>query len=397
MIYEQMLLFQERQPLGLVGFTTFLQEGGLLDKIGGPGFLSEIYSFIPTPAHYPWLKAQLRNQWMLRRAINMMTEGIQACYAHHEQDVDALLDRIETAALAIRPPDSNITSDEFREALATTFDAIQLQMQHTGDLAGLSTGLSWLDQVTGGLMPGMYVIAARPSSGKTALALNIFSRIVVDQGLRAGFFSLETSKDRLVRRIIAAQGWIPLSALLSGKLDGELQRKFIRTYKDLMARVSAFIDDRSALTIAQVKAKARRWKRQHGIKALFLDYLQRMGTSAKNKNPRDVHAENSTGLADLSKELALPIVVLAQLNRDCETEKRRPRMSDVEGCGRIEQDADVMALISRHKKAPENQFDRHLVIHVDKNRDGPTGAETHLFRAAFQRFEPDPVNEDLLK
>lgn len=397
-IYEELQTFSNRpdkKALDLVTFSQHLIDKGLIDKMGGPAFFAELLSFVPTAAHYPYYKSILRDKWLLRRVIAAGTEMIQASYEYQE-NIDELIDKAEMAALAIRPPDPNATSDKFSDALDATFEAIQIQMNHDGELAGISTGLPWLDEMTSGLLPGFYVFAARPAMGKTALALNIFEHITITLGMPCGVFSLEMSKQALIRRIIAAQGWIPLTALMKGKLDKDAQKKFLKAYDDLRRRVSAMIDDRAALSIAQVKNKARRWKKQYGIKAIFLDYLQRMALDSKMRSTRDGHAGNSTGLADLAKELQLPIVVLAQLNRDCETEKRRPRISDIEGCGRIEQDADVIGLLSRHKKQPEHKYNHHIVMEIGKNRDGPTGSETHLFRGPFMRFDADPVPSELL-
>lgn len=399
-VYEELQTFANRpdqKALDLVTFSQHLIDKGLMDKIGGPAFLAELLSFVPTPAHYPYYRGIMRDKWMLRRVIAYHTEGIQRSYEFQE-DINALLDKMEADALKVRPPEDSTGSEVLKEAVACTIESLQRRMLHTGELAGLSTGLPWLDEMTTGLLPGIYYLGARPAISKTALALNIFDAVILGQETPAGFFSLEMAKERLILRMIAKRAYVPLTALMKGKLDPSAQKKVMQAARDMQAQnVRAFIDDRSGLSLSQIANKTRRWKKQHGIKFVVIDYLQRMAVNPRNFNKADSHAENSTGLADLAKDLQIPFLVVAQLNRLCETEKRAPRMSDFEGCGRIEQDGDGVWLLSRHKKQPESPYDRHITLDIAKNRDGPTGREVHLFRGPFMRYEADPVHEDLLK
>lgn len=392
-IYRELLAMNAAsRAVDIVTFSQWLIDRQLIDKIGGPSFLAELLSFVPTSAHYPYYKGIMRDKALLRRMIAVSTENIQRCYEVCD-DVHGVLDRFEAAAMGVRPVEGVSQSDDWREGLAATLDKIQAQRARGEELPGYSTGLTWLDFTSGGLQRAMWVIAARPSDGKTALVLHILRELAVEQRLTCGFFSLDTSRDVLYRRMLSAQAWVPLTALLKGTLDAAEEKKLMDGYKRLW-EANVLIDDRPGLTIGQVRAKARRWVKQKGVKVIALDFIQRMtGAGGYGGNRRDMHEENSSGLADLSKELGVPIVVLAQLNRDVEKRPKgqRPKISDIEGCGRIEQDADLICLLSRFKQQPQAVHQRHVLLDVAKNKDGPTDSAVHLFLGPFMRWNREPV------
>lgn len=394
LLYEEMHGMQSagRMALDLVTLSQHLLAKKLMDKVGGPAFMAELLNFVPTPVHFSYYFGISRDLWILRKAIKFHQDGIARAY-EHQADVGAYLDNLEMEALKVRPGENEVCSDDFGEGMRKTHEAIGEQMNRGDALPGYSTGLPWLDLLIGGLRPGLYVIGARPAEGKTALLLQILRALAIDQEIPCGFFSLEMNRDRINRRMISSQGWIPLSAVLSGKLDLAERRKLNKACEQLWNRKMK-IDDRKGLTIQQVRAKGRRWVTQEGIKVLALDYIQRMKGSNPRHTTQEMHAENSSGLADLAGELGIPIIVLAQLNRDCEKRPgQQPRMSDAEGCGRIEQDADIFLLLKRLRASSADNPVSLIDLILDKNRDGATDKATHEFNGPFQRFLPDPIED----
>jgi replicative DNA helicase len=264
-------------------------------------------------------------------------------------------------------------------------ESIQQMLEHPGQLRGISSGYQLLDKMSSGLQGGeMFVIAARPSMGKTSLAMNIVEHVAVDQGKAVGVFSLEMSATMLVRRLLVSRAGLSMQELSQGLLSHGQQAALAKTTRELQ-KAQIFIDDTPGLDVLEMRAKARRLKKQHNIGLIMIDYLQLVTSSSRRaKDNRQIEiAEISAGIKGLAKELNLPVIVLAQLNRAVESRKgQRPVLSDLRESGSIEQDADLVGLLTREDYAgakmevgdeeTEARKKGQAVLILAKNRNGPT-------------------------
>ncbi len=408
-IYEVLLEFNNKGlPVDLVTLSNYLLDKQLMDKVGGPSAIAEMLSFVPTPAHYPYYKGILHDKHLLRRIISACTEGIQNAYEYQE-DVPGLLDRVEQRMLGVREDtQSKDTIKPLKTHINEAVDSIEQMLLAPGQLRGLPTGYRKLDQISNGLQGGeMFIIAARPSMGKTSFVMNIVEHIAVDQQKPCAFFSLEMSAAVLVRRLIVGRAQVSMSRLNSGLLNREEMRA-VTTACGQLQGAHIFIDETPGLDILELRAKARRLKKQHGICMIAIDYLQLMtSTSKRAKENRQIEiAEISAGLKGLAKELDLPIIVLAQLNRQVENRKGgRPMLSDLRESGSIEQDADMVGLLTRadyagskqeadeEKEDDESKKGEALLI-MAKNRNGPTDDVPLKFVAEHMRFTEREFRKD---
>lgn len=392
-LYQQMVAYDAAgKPIDYIGLTKWLRDANLLDKIGGVGTLSELLNFVPTPAHFGYYLKILKDQSLLRKVIMVSTEAVQRSYEPQE-DLPAFLDSVEQSVLSIRPKEGEVKQESMKHSIMNTFDAIAEQMKRNDEMIGYSTGMHWVDKMTQGLKPETWFIGARPSVGKTSIVLRFILSLAVEQGIPCGFFSLEMNQDSVNRRLISMLSGIPLERLLSSKfVNGDLP-KYHEAIKRLQ-KAPIWVDDRPGLVLNQIKAKARRWHRENGIKAIFGDYIQRMGLDrkAKGASTTDLHSGNVTGVTDMGKDLGLINVWLAQLNRDCmKRTDQRPFLSDFEGCGKIEQDADLAMLLSPTSDQPEDPNIRHILVDIPKQRNGATDSRVHEFYRPTVSFSKFPV------
>ncbi|MEI6537044.1 MAG: replicative DNA helicase, partial [Verrucomicrobiaceae bacterium] len=352
LIFEELMGFNNKQEkaLDLVTFSQHLIDKQLMDKIGGPSMLAELLNFVPTPAHYPYYRGILRDKHLLRRVIGACTEGIQSAYEYQE-DVPGLLDRVEQRILAVR--EESQTRDNIKplkDHISEAIDAMQEMIQNPGMLRGLSTGYGLLDKLTNGLQKSeMFVIAARPSMGKTSLAMNMVEHVALVLKKPVAVFSLEMSASMLVQRLIVARAGVNMGKIHGGLLSREEVRAVMKACTELQ-EANIFIDDTPGLEILELRAKARRLKKQHGIELVAIDYLQLLTSGSKRgKENRQIEiAEISAGIKGLAKELNIPVLVLAQLNRQVEQNKnQKPMLSHLRESGSIEQDADIVMFIYR--------------------------------------------------
>jgi replicative DNA helicase len=267
--------------------------------------------------------------------------------------------------------------------------------QRQGMLTGVGTGFADLDKMTSGFHPGeMIVIAARPSMGKTSLAMNIAEHVAVDQGLPVGVFSLEMTAESLVLRMLCSRSRVNLRSIRDGFLA---ERDFpkLTGAAGKLANSPLFIDDSPGLSILQMRAKARRMWQQHGIKLFVIDYLQLLHSTARRaENRQQEIADISNGIKSLAKELDVPVIVLSQLNRELEKDKsRKPRLSDLRESGSIEQDADLVGLLYKPSSGDDEEGNQEIQdavpvnLLIAKQRNGPTGDVNLTFLKSFTRFE----------
>jgi len=383
------------KPVDAVALMQYLLDRQTIDKAGGPHAVAELSQFPPTQAHYPYFVAIMEDKALLRGIISASTENIQNAYdVEHSAEPLKLLDAIESRMLAIRPKDRT-KPDLMRHYIDGTLREIMERMETGSEMSGIPTGFGWLDNMVHGLRPEAWYIGARPSVGKTTFILQIIEEVAIKRGIPVGFFSLEMSREAINKRLLSLATSIPLNRLFGGTINKEEQRALNDGAKKLK-KAEIYCDDRSGMNHSTLRAKARRWKRDHGVALICVDFLQRMAeppNARKNSNGSELHRENSKACVDGVKELEIPWLICAQLNRDCEKNNRHPRLSDFEWCGGIEQDADVALLLSKPARQPNDAGLWSVRFDLAKQRNGPTEAKNHLFRKQACRFDPWPSDD----
>jgi replicative DNA helicase len=326
--------------------------------------------------------------------ISVCTEVVGRVY-EHEGEVDALLDEVERDVLRISEERVEVQTLTIKDVVHKAINRLEEYHANQGMLTGIGTGFTDLDKMTTGLHGGeMIVIAARPSMGKTSLAMNIAEAVAIDQKLPVGVFSLEMSSESLVLRMLCSRARVNLRNIREGFFS---ERDFpkITSAAGKLAASPLYIDDSAGLSILQLRAKARRMWQQYGIKLFVIDYLQLLHSTARRaENRQQEIADISSGVKALAKELDVPIIVLAQLNREMEKDKnRKPRMSDLRESGAIEQDADLIGLLYKPNTGDDDegpsmeQEAEPVNLLIAKQRNGPQGDVKLTFLKTYTRFE----------
>ena len=397
LIYAECVgMFDAGVPVDVITLQQRLKDKGILEQCGGLAYLSPLPDAVPSAANLSYYLEILKEKFLLRRMIAVCTSVVSRVY-DFEGEVDHLLDEVERDVLRISEARVEAEACDIKALVRRAIDQIEHFHQHQGVLAGLSTGFADFDKMTTGLHPGeMVVIAARPSMGKTSLAMNIAEHVALEQKLPVGVFSLEMTAESLVLRMVCSRARVNLRNVREGFLA---ERDFpkLTSFAGRLQKAPLFIDDTSGLTILQLRAKARRMAQQHGIKLFVIDYLQLLASSARRaENRQQEIADISNGIKCLAKELRVPVIVLSQLNREVEKDKgRKPRMSDLRESGAIEQDADLVGLLYKPSSGeddedPGGQQEQEAIpvnLLIAKQRNGPTG-DVHLtFLKSYTRFE----------
>lgn len=404
-IFETMVeLFERHDPIDILSLGNRLEEKTLLQQAGGRAYLVEISNTEPTSANIMHYAEIVQKKATLRRLLQTAMEIAQMGH-NEEEDIDITLDHAERSLFQVSEKYNKNTFISIRSVLHDAFDRIDELHKERGKLRGLSSGFKELDALLAGFQKSdLIVLAARPSVGKTSLALDIARQIGVQSKTPVGFFSLEMSKEQLVDRMICAQAGVDLWKLRTGRLS-DRDDDFPRIGHALgeLSEAPIFIDDSAQLNVMQLRTKARRLKTEHGLGMIMVDYLQLMeGRSFKGSDNRVQEvSEISRGLKQIAKELNVPVLALAQLSRAVEQSRPAiPHLSHLRDSGSIEQDADVVLFIYR-KSADRNYQpedippeERNIAeIHIAKHRNGPTGKVRLYFegtRATFQNLETRP-------
>ncbi len=401
LIYETILeMYSNNQPIDVIPVVQLLQDRNQLEKAGGAAALGEIFTYSATAAHFSYYLGILTQKFILRRIIHSCTECITRAYEDQE-NVDSLLDEVEQRILAIRETRKSQGFANMKDEVMKAIAEIEEMYNNKGKVTGLGTGFAGIDEKTNGMKGGeMIVIAARPSMGKTALALNIVEAVGIDQQKAVAVFSLEMPTSQLVLRLLCSRAGVEMSKLNGGFLSQNRDFPLLMSAAGTLAASPIFIDDTPALSILELRSKARRLKKQHDIQLIAIDYLQLLrSTSRRAQDNRQLEiSEISSGLKALAKELSVPVLVLAQLNRGPESRGGKPRLSDLRESGAIEQDADMVGLLLREKYYADSEEDREekagkASLDVAKNRNGPTGEVPLVFLEQNMRFV-DRARED---
>jgi replicative DNA helicase len=384
------------QPVDLTTLSDYLKSRDLLDAIGGAVVLADIADYEATAANIAHYSRIVRDRSIKRGVIQTATEIVNLGYDPASPS-DQLLDTAESKIFALSQEKASATLSPLSTEMHAAIDHIDLLMSRSGELTGLATGLPAFDEMTGGLQPGdLVVLAARPSMGKTALALNIARNAAVDHGKKVAVFSLEMTSRSLVLRLLSSEAEVDFSAFRSGLIALEAHARLVAAAGKL-ANSAIYIDDGGAPSILEIRAKSRRLHAQHGLDMVIVDYLQLAHGDQNTQSREQEISQISRGLKGLAKELDIPVIALSQLNRGPETRKedKRPMLSDLRESGAIEQDADVIGFIYRdvvYNRDTEHEDLAELII--AKQRNGPTGLIKMKFEGRFARFTDWPISEN---
>ncbi|HVE16486.1 MAG TPA: replicative DNA helicase [Chthoniobacterales bacterium] len=397
-IYREMVMLQNAaKPVDFITLTQVLKDKGELDKAGGAAAISELFTFVPTSSNADYYIDIVREKFLLRQLITTCTEFASRAY-DEQGEVKLLLDEAESKVMQIGEERFKGVFADMRTEVMKAIESIEALYKNRGGLTGLPTGFKKLDEMTGGLRGSeMFVVAARPSMGKTAFAMNIAEHVAVVAGKPVGVFSLEMSASQLVQRLLCSHARVNLKNVRDGFLSTHDTSKITKSAQ-VLAKSSIYIDETAGISILELRAKARRMRDRHGIELIVIDYLQLLRSPSKRgqENRQIEIAEISNGVKALAKELDIPIIVLAQLNRNPDSRtgnsKGRPRMSDLRESGSIEQDADVVSLLVRSEVYEDDEDEKkekagEAELIIAKQRNGPIGDIPLSFLKEFTRFE----------
>ena len=415
-VYETARTLYEQKAVGVDAVTVVsaLMEAGALDKVGGAPAVERLVEGEIVVAHAEYYADILRQKYVLRQISDAAAAAIEKCYAP-DRSTTAILSETQEAMFAISEREDT-AQPTWDQSLTATFSKIDHLLSHSTGLNGLSTGFKDLDQVIQGLRDSeMIVLAARPSMGKTSLAMNICTCIALDMDcngkprpspdrsakpgsnrLPIAIFSCEMSTDSLITRLLCTLSGVPFSKIVDRQYTSQaeipaMQKKLTNAASQLMG-APIYIDDTGGLDIADVRARARRLKKRHGIRLIMIDYLQLLNSREGAGEGRQLETTKiSAGIKAMAKELNVPVIVLSQLSRNAEQRDKeaKPRLSDLRDSGSIEQDADVVMLLRRPCKYPgskDHDQPNLAIVDVAKNRNGATAEVNLNFDGNITRF-----------
>jgi replicative DNA helicase len=398
-VFQAMVeLYEKSDPIDIVSVSARLKERNKLDDIGGAAYLSSLINTVPTATHVANYAKIVRQKKILRDLISASEEiGLSAF--NETEEVDVLLDRAEKAVFGIGQRSLSQVFLPIREILSDTFERLDELSKNAGKMRGVPTGFTDLDKVLGGLQKSdLVILAARPSMGKTSLALDIARNVAVLENQPVGLFSLEMSKDQLADRLLASLANINLWNMRNGRLTSDDYSRLQHAMGSL-SDAPLYIDDAGSVNVLQMRAMARRLQANKGLSLIVIDYLQLMEPMNKFQSPVQQVTENSRALKMLAKELNVPVLVLSQLSRAVESRVPQiPRLADLRESGAIEQDADVVMMIYREDKYNENSLNKNIAkVLIEKHRTGPNGGVDVYFdenRVSFRNLERGEYTSD---
>jgi len=398
-VYTQMIALAEtQQAIDLITLTEELDRRGDLEAAGGTPYLASLADGMPRVSNVEHYARIVKEKAMLRNLIHA-THNIQQRAFEAEDAADAILDNAESSIFAIAEDRVKEGLIPIKEIVTRNFERLEKIFREGKNITGVPTGYVELDKLTSGFQPSeLLILAARPSQGKTALALNLAENIGIRAGLPVAMFSLEMSKESLLQRLIASVAQIDAHKFRTGHLSREDWRRMTEALGQISSS-PLWIDDAGSISVLEIGAKARRLKRDKGLSLLIVDYLQLITARGRFGNRQEEVASISRGLKGLAKELQIPVLVLSQLTRAPERDERGPQLSDLRESGAIEQDADVVMFIYRPHffkagATPEEREETEL--RIAKQRNGPTDNVRFVFRSRLTRFEeaaPDAFSQ----
>jgi replicative DNA helicase len=391
-IFERMIqLAEKQQAIDIVTLMDDLARRGDLDSAGGVAYLSQLADGLPRATNVEHYARIVKEKAVLRN-LAFSAAAIQEQALAGGDDADVILDRAESTIFQIAEDRIRAGLIGVKELVRDNFERLERIFSEGRRITGLATGYAGLDNETAGLQPSeLVILAARPSMGKTALALNIAENVAVRNREPVAVFSLEMSKESLLLRMLASEARVDAHKFRTGHMGRDDWNKITRALTSL-GDAPLWIDDSASSTVLEMGAKARRLKRDRGLSLMIVDYLQLVvpTNSGRGTNRQEEVSSISRALKGLAKELKVPVVVLSQLTRAPEREERKPQLSDLRESGAIEQDADVVLFINRPNfyktDLPEEDRAKAELI-IAKQRNGPTGNLNFVFLARHTRFE----------
>ncbi|KIL42868.1 replicative DNA helicase [Jeotgalibacillus alimentarius] len=388
-IFDVMISLSDKgKAIDLVTVTEELAAMKELEDVGGISYLTDLAGFVPTAANLEYYAHIVEEKALLRRLIRTATTIAQDGYAR-EDEVENLLAEAERNIMEVANRKNTSAFHSMKDVLVRTYDNIEMLNSTQGDITGIATGFNELDRMTAGFQRNdLIIVAARPSVGKTAFALNIAQNVATKTGENVAIFSLEMGAEQLVMRMLCAEGNINAQNLRTGALTDEDWRKLTMAMGSL-SNAGIYIDDTPGVRVQDIRAKCRRLKQEHGLGMILIDYMQLIhGTGKPGENRQQEVSEISRSLKGLARELEVPVIALSQLSRGVESRQdKRPMMSDLRESGSIEQDADIVAFLYRddyYDKESENQNTIEIII--AKQRNGPVGTVSLAFIKEYNKF-----------
>lgn len=381
-------LFERNEPADPVTVVDLLDQKNLLEKVGGPAYIASLLESVPSADNVGAYAKIIADKAMLRRLIQASNEISSWCYGKGKS-VEDVLDTAESTIFAVTERSLRSSYFPLKDVIKKTVETIEKIHEYRGMVTGVRSGFQDLDKMTAGFQPtDLIIIAARPSMGKTAFALNIARNAAKEEKVSVGFFSLEMSKEQLAMRLLCAEAQVDSQKIRTGFLSRQEAAKMVGAAAEFMD-TPIYIDDTPAITPIELRAKARRMMADRGLGMVIVDYLQLMrGREGSERREQEI-SEISRSLKALAKELHIPVIALSQLNRKVEERTdKRPMLSDLRESGAIEQDADVILCIYRDEVYNKNTADQGVAeILIRKQRNGPTGDVKLAYINSYTRFQ----------
>jgi replicative DNA helicase len=363
------------EPIDLLSLSTKLSEQKLINNIGGNQYLAELASFVPSAANVKHYAGIVQKKYILRSLIEAADYVSELAFEEGDDHMDDILDLAEKRIFSVVSSPKNQKFTSLKEALPEAWERLERLHENKGSLRGIPTGFKDLDNILSGLQKSdLIILAARPSVGKTTLALDIARMSAINHDMSVGIFSLEMSSQQLVDRMLSAESRVNAWNLRTGRLSSDKEFSHLRDSLDKLSKAKIYIDDQPGNSIVRMKAVSRRLKAEKGLDLIVGDYLQLMTTYKNYDSMVNQVTEISRSLKSLAKELNVPVLALSQLSRAVESRGGKPRLSDLRDSGSIEQDADVVMFIHREDKGKDESEKTNIAeILIEKHRNGPTG------------------------
>ncbi|WP_027964561.1 replicative DNA helicase [Halalkalibacillus halophilus] len=388
-IFEQMIRLTDKgDPIDLVTVTTALTNAEILDDVGGVSYLSDIANAVPTAANIQYYAKIVEEKATLRNIISAATNIVSKTYEEDEEVTD-VLDHAEKTILDISQDKTSGKFRNIKDVLINVYDNIEHLHHQSEGITGIASGFRDLDKLTSGFQRNdLIIVAARPSVGKTAFALNIAQNVAIHSDENVAIFSLEMGAEQLVSRMLCAEGNIDANRLRNGNLEEEDWGRLTMAMGSL-SNAGVFIDDTPGVKVNEIRSKCRRLKQEQGLGMILIDYLQLIQGSANSRENRQQEvSEISRSLKALARELEVPVIALSQLSRGVEQRQdKRPMMSDLRESGSIEQDADIVGFLYRDDYYDEESEKENIIeIILAKQRNGPIGTVELAFVKEYNKF-----------
>lgn len=400
-IFETMLRLNDKgEPVDVVTLSEELGASNELENVGGMVYLSELATSVPTAANVTHYAKIVEEKALLRRLIKVATTIVEDGFSR-EDEVESVIAEAEKKMMEVSSRKNAGDFKPIADVLVDTYQNIEVLSSRKGEVTGVPTGFTDLDDITAGFQKNdLIIVAARPSVGKTAFALNVAQNVATKAGENVAIFSLEMGADQLVMRMLCAEGNINAQALRTGDLTDEDWSKLAMAVGTL-SNAGIYIDDSPGIRVNEIRSKCRRLKQEHGLGMIVIDYLQLIAGSGKpGENRQQEVSDISRSLKGLARELEVPVIALSQLSRGVEQRQdKRPMMSDLRESGSIEQDADIVSFLYREDYYEKETTAKDVIeIIIAKQRNGPTGTVTLAFVKEYNKFlnvdwrDQEPMN-----